>query len=125
MLNETILIGFISSEMRFSGKDDVMYCKFNLVVPRDYKTDNGTRPADFIPCIAFGLTAEALYTNFEKGNKICVKGRMESSKYEKDGKTRYDLALNVRKWYYMDNKLKYIDVPSDEYAQAFSKVGDR
>lgn len=117
MLNETILIGYISSEVNFTGKDDTMYCKFNIAVPRDYKLEDGTRPADFIPCVAFGTTAEMLYTHFIKGDKVCVKGRMESSKYEKDGKEHYSLALNIKKWYFEKTKPKNLS----DYAAVFSK----
>lgn len=117
ILNEVILIGYISTEITFTGKDELMYCKFKIAVPRDYKNKEESRPADFIPCIAFGGSAERLYAGFIKGNKICVKGRLESSKYEKDGNTKYGLVLNVNRWYFIENRPRSLE----EYAAEFSK----
>lgn len=86
MLNTATFIGYICTDSVFTGKDDVQYCKFVLAVPRDYKNDEDTRPADFISCVAFGVTAELLYTNFSKGKKIC------------------DTSLKIKKWYYEEPK---------------------
>ena len=105
MLNTSTFIGYICTDPVFTGKDDIQYCKFVLAVPRDYKTESGDRPADFISCVVFGVSAELIYTNFSKGKKICVSGRMESSKYVgSDGNNRYDTSLKVKKWYYEEPK---------------------
>ncbi len=116
MLNEVSFIGYICTDIIFTGKDEKQYCKFRIAVPRDYKTDDGARPADFISCISFGVSAELIYTNLKKGNKICVNGRMESSKYtDKVGNTKYDVALNIKKWYYEEPKPKSLE----DYQRAF------
>lgn len=116
MLNNSSFIGYISTELIFTGKEKKQYCKFNIAVPRNYKNEDGNRPADFIPCIAYGVSAEMIYTNFVKGDKICVNGRMESSKYtDKDGNTKYSLALNIKEWYFEEAKKK----PLEYYEKAF------
>lgn len=118
MLNTASYIGYICTELIFTGKEERQYCKFRIAVPRNYKTDDGSRPADFISCIAFGINAELIYTNFKKGNKICVNGRMESSKYtDKEGKTKYDVALNIKEWYFEEPKPKSLE----EYQMAFEQ----
>lgn len=117
MLNDVTVIGYICTEITFTGKEDKQYCRFRVAVPRDYKTEDDKRPADFVPCIAFGLTAERIYTDFVKGNKICLKGRLESSTYDKNGETKYGLALNVKKFYYEQPKPKTLE----EYAAEFSQ----
>jgi single-strand DNA-binding protein len=116
MLNTASYIGYICTEPIFTGKEDTQYCKFIIAVPRNYKNENGERPADFISCIAFGISAEIIYSNFKKGNKICVSGRMESSRYtDKEGNTKYDMTLNVREWYFEEPKPK----PLEYYEKAF------
>ncbi len=105
MLNTSTFIGYICTDPVFTGKDDIQYCKFVLAVPRDYKNDDDTRPSDFISCVAFGVTAENIYTNFSKGKKICVSGRMESSKYVgADGNNHYDTSLKIQRWYFEEPK---------------------
>lgn len=118
MLNNSSFIGYIITEIVFTSSDDKQYCKFKISVPRNYKkpSDEYT-PSDVIPCIAFNLKAEMIHLNFTKGKKICVSGRMESSKYtDNDGVTHYDLALNVKEWYFVEPKPQ----PLEYYEKEFS-----
>lgn len=117
MLNTSSFIGYIITEIVFTSTDNKQYCKFKISVPRNYKKSDEEYPlSDIIPCIAFNITAEMLHMNFTKGKKICVSGRMESSKYtDKDGVTRYDLALNVREWYFIEPKPKPLEFYEKEF----------
>lgn len=105
MLNNCSFEGYIANELTFVSKDSTQYCKFLLAIPRNYKDDNDSTPADFIPCIAFGASGERIALNFVKGKRITVTGRMESSRYEDEqGKNHHRLVLNISEWYFGDRK---------------------
>ena len=58
----------------------------------DRGVQNGT---DFIDCVAFKGTAGFVERNFHKGQLILVSGRLESSKWEKDGQKRVNWKVMV------------------------------
>ena len=47
------------------------------------------RTADFIPCTAWGKTAEFIGKYFVKGQEILAEGRIQTGSYEKDGRKIY------------------------------------
>lgn len=49
--------------------------------------------ADFIPCKAFGKTAEILEKYFVKGKEIALTGRINTGSFEKDGKKVYTVDV--------------------------------
>ena len=62
-----------------SGKSLVT---FSLAVDREYKNADGSKPVDYIPCIAWDPVASIIFRYSHKGNKIGITGRFESSNYE-------------------------------------------
>ena len=48
---------------------------------------------DFIKCTAWRGVAESLCKYMKSGDRICVVGRLESTQYEKDGKTVYGMEV--------------------------------
>lgn len=60
--------------------------RYTLAVDKKFKRD-GEPTADFIPCVAFGKTAEFAERWFRKGIKIAITGHLASGSYEgKNGK---------------------------------------
>lgn len=54
--------------------------------------------ADFVPCVAWGKTAEFVGNYFSKGRMIAVEGRNQTRNYEaKDGSKRFVMEVNVEK----------------------------
>jgi single-strand DNA-binding protein len=94
MINKTILVGRLSKEVLFKqSKEGNVSATFTVAVSRNSEV------ADFIPCVAFGKTAELINNrDFKKGNMIAVEGHMQSGKYEKNGETRYTLECVVDKF---------------------------
>jgi single-strand DNA-binding protein len=91
-MNTTLLTGRLTRdpELRY-GQSGTAVCKFNLAV-RGYKKDD----TDFINCTCFGKTAENLAQYQQKGSLIGVEGRLQSGKYDKDGKTIFTLDVIVQ-----------------------------
>lgn len=90
-MNQVILIGRLTKdpEVRQTQAGSEI-AKYTLAVDR---FGDGT---DFINCTAFGKTAEFAEKYLTKGMKVAVSGRIQTGKYEKDGRTVYttDVIVN-------------------------------
>ena len=56
--------------------------RYTLAVDRKIRKD-GEATADFIPCVAFGRSAEFVEKYFRKGLKIAIAGRIQTGSYTK------------------------------------------
>ena len=75
--------------------------RFSLAVQRWGSKDD----ADFIPCVAFGRTADFVKDNLHKGKQIIVQGHLQSGSYENDeGETVWTLDLIVDQVYFTGKK---------------------
>lgn len=88
-MNVCVLIGRLTRdpEVRWSqGQESMCIAKFTLAVDRK-KKDSG---ADFIPCTAFGKTAEFVEKYVKKGTKVVIQGRWQTGSYDnKEGQKVY------------------------------------
>lgn len=77
-MNQTSLLGFLrfDPEIRMS-KSQTPYCRFIISVPKVGKK----KKYNFISCITYGKSAEALVSYFKKGNKILVTGYIETGNF--------------------------------------------
>ena len=84
-MNKLILTGRMvrDPEIKAIG-DNNMVAKFTIAVNRNYKDKDGNRPADFIPCEAFGKTAEFVGNYLSKGRLIEVEGEMRVDQYQNE-----------------------------------------
>lgn len=62
------------------GAEQKATARFTLAVERRIKTENGPQ-ADFISCVAWGKTAEFIEKYFTKGQKMEVRGRIQTGSY--------------------------------------------
>lgn len=111
-MNNISLIGRLTkdAEVKYS-QDNKMFARFSMAVRRD--ADN----TDFIPCVAFGKTAETLNKYIHKGEQLGVEGRLQSGSYKKQtGETVYSLDVIVNRIHFVGNKN---NAPKqDEYVRA-------
>ena len=84
-MNKLILTGRLTKdpEVKAIG-DNNMVAKFTIAVNRNYKDKDGNRPADFIPCEAFGKTAEFVSNYITKGRLVEVDGEMRVDQYQNE-----------------------------------------
>ena len=82
-MNQLNLVGRITRdpEVKAIG-DNNMVAKFTVAVNRNYKDKDGNRPCDFIPCEAFGKTAEFISNYVTKGRLVSVQGEMRVDMYQ-------------------------------------------
>lgn len=97
MLNSTIVQGRITSDPEVKvTANGYTYASFTLASERA-KNKDGEKVTDFLPCIAFGKTAEFIQKYCSKGRMIIIAGRMQSRNYEgSDGKrhTAYEILIS-------------------------------
>lgn len=84
-MNKLILTGRMvrDPEVKAIG-DNNMVAKFTIAVNRNYKDKDGNRPADFIPCEAFGKTAEFISNYVTKGRLVEVEGEYRVDQYQNE-----------------------------------------
>ena len=96
-MNKIVLNGRFTKdpEVRYGGANNSAVAKFTLASERRIKKEDQPT-ADFIPCIAFGKTAEFIEKYAKKGGKFLVDGHMTSGSYVNNaGKTVYTLECTV------------------------------
>lgn len=88
-MNKVLLIGRLVRDVEAKQAGETTVARITVAVDRKYKKD-GQAEADFIPCVAFGKTAEFLSKYFSKGSKIVIEGRWQTGSYtNKEGTKVY------------------------------------
>lgn len=79
---------------------------FDLAVNRAWRNASGEKQeaTDYFRIKSFGANAENAGKYLGKGSKVFVEGRLETTKYEKDGKTEYGIDFIAEKIEYLDTK---------------------
>ena len=93
-LNQVTLVGTLASDVFANGAAS----KFTVECTEGYVARDGSKGVrkDYVKCVAFGKTAEALKLNCKKGDRICVEGSVKPGSYEKDGHKVYTQDISVR-----------------------------
>ena len=105
-MNNVTIVGNLvrDAELREtqSGKS---VASFTIAAQRNFKNANGEYQADFIPCVAWGSTADFISKYFKKGSKIGVVGNIQTRDYEnKDGNKVYVVEVNVSQAEFVESK---------------------
>ena len=100
MLNHITVMGRLVRDIETrTTQNGTQLALFTIACGRGVQ--NGT---DFIDCVAFKGTAGFVERNFHKGQLILVSGRLESSKWEKDGQKQSRTICNVEKIHFCGPK---------------------
>lgn len=86
-MNKILLIGNLTDDVDLmTTSTGISVAKFRIAVRRDYKTENGEYPTDFISVIVWRTLAENCKKYLSKGKKCAVCGSLQTRSYEnKDG----------------------------------------
>lgn len=84
-MNQVVLTGRLTKdpEIRYTQTQEPV-ARFTLAVDKP----NRDAKADFVPCTAFGKTAEVIGKYCQKGRMIGVSGRLHTDSYQKQDGTR-------------------------------------
>jgi single-strand DNA-binding protein len=91
MLNRVALIGRLTKdpEVRYTADNQTPVANFILAVDRTHKKE-GQPPADFIPIIVIGKSAENCGKYICKGRMVAVAGRIQTRSWDDaEGRRRY------------------------------------
>lgn len=103
MMNQVNIIGRMTADPELK-ENKQKYVRFGVAVQRNY-APKGEKPAtDFINCVAFAKTAEAICKFFKKGSMIAINGELHSDTYEKDGKKTTSHTVSVNNFYFCESK---------------------
>ena len=110
-MNKVILMGRLTRdpEVRYSAGDSSMaIARYTLAVDRRFTRrgeDNNGATADFIPCVAFGRSAEFAEKYFHQGTKLVVTGRIQTGSYtNRDGQKVYTTEVIVEDQEFAESK---------------------
>ena len=103
MINKVIIMGRITRELELkTTTGGSSYVKFSVAVDEGYGEHKKT---DFIPCIAWGKTAEFVSKYFSKGKMIIIIGKITTASWTgQDGSTKYDTGVFVREVQFGEKK---------------------
>ena len=121
-MNKITLIGRLTADPNalVSEKSGRTICPFILAVDRK---DKGTN-TDFIPCVSFDKTADAISKYFVKGQRIAVIGSLQGSKYEKDGKPNIYWKVYVHEFDFCESRDRAAQPEPKQQAADYADVAD-
>lgn len=106
-MNKVILSGRLmrDPEITYKTNNDSKLCiaRYTLAVNRRIKQE-GQPDADFINCVAFGKLGELAEKYYKQGIKLVIEGRIQTSKYDKDGTTKYSTNIVVESAEFAESK---------------------
>lgn len=97
MLNQVTLVGRLVRTPKLLDTNDTKLSHITIAVPRSYKNINGEYETDFVDCTLWSGIAENTAEYCKKGDLIGVRGRIQTSSYEKDEKQFYKTDVIVEK----------------------------
>ena len=93
-MNKLIVMGNLTGDPKITHTDSTTIAKYTVAVNRRGKREENI--ADYIPCVAFGRSAEFAEKYLHQGMKMLITGRLQSGSYiNKDGQKVYTLDLVV------------------------------
>ena len=105
MLNQVVVVGRLVRDPELketeSGKK---VTHVTLAVPRSYKNMNGEYDTDFVDCTLWTGIAESTSEYCKKGDLVGIKGRLETSSYEKDEQMKYVTSVVAEKVTFLTSK---------------------
>ena len=106
-MNIFIGIGRLTNkpELRYTTSN-IAVTRFTLAIKKNVPNKEGDYGTDFINCVAYNKTAELISKYLDKGRQAAVRGHIETSNYEKDGKKVYTTDIVVEETQFLDTKKK-------------------
>lgn len=90
-MNSVSLIGRLTKDpdVRYGAENQLAVARFSVAIDRGKDRDGQSRGTDFPNIVCFGKTAELVEKYMAKGRLVGIQGRVQTGKYEKDGRTIY------------------------------------
>lgn len=123
-MNRVTLLGRLTKDPECRYNESGMYIvKFTLAVDRGFKKD-APRECDFINCVAFGKTGEAIGNFFHKGSRILIEGRLQVNSYnDKNGNKKYSTTVVLSSFEFIEKRSESSAGGNAQNYVPFSDVG--
>lgn len=105
-MNKVILIGRLTKdpELRATASGTSVV-SFTVACDRRFVKQGEERKADFINCVAWRQSAEAIAQYFQKGSRIALEGSLQVRDWtDNDGKKHYATEVMVDAWEFVQSK---------------------
>ncbi len=105
-MNKVILVGRLTKdpELRATASG-VSVASFTVACDRKFVKQGEERKADFINCIAWRQSGEAISKYFKKGDRIALEGSLQVRDWaDNDGKKHYATEVIVEAWEFAQSK---------------------
>lgn len=107
MLNQVVLVGRLVDDPVVQEHENGSKSSYlKLAIPRSYKNAEGEYDVDFIDCKLWNTIAQNTSEYCRKGDIVGVKGRVQSSSYEKDGEKKFSMDIVAEKVTFLSSKSK-------------------
>ena len=94
-------VGRLTGDPDIRSNSETLAARFTVACDRRGRNDT----ADFIPCVAFGKTAEFIEKYFKKGMRIGITGRIQTGSYtNKEGKKVYTTDIIAEQVEFVESK---------------------
>jgi len=106
MLNQIVMVGRLVRDVEVEEKENgKKFANITIAIPRSFKNAEGQYDTDFIDCVVFDSIATNTSEYCKKGDIIGVKGRLQSSTYEKeDGSKVYKMEVIAEKITFLSSR---------------------
>lgn len=103
-MNSVSLIGRLTRdpEVHYGAQSQTAVCRFSIAIDRGKDRNGEDRGADFPGIVCFGKTAELCERYLAKGRMVGIQGRIQTGKYEKDGRTVYTTEVLADRVEFLD-----------------------
>lgn len=108
MLNQVVLVGRLTKDLEVKELEDgKKVTNMTLAIPRSFKNAEGEYETDFIDCSLWNSIAENTAEYCKKGDIVGVKGRLQSSSFEKeDGNKEFRTQVMAEKVTFLSSRSK-------------------
>ena len=110
-MNHVSLLGRLTKDPEVKKtQSGTSVCSFTIAVDRRFKNADGTREADFIPCVGWRQVADIIGQYFHKGSRIGITGSIQTRSY--DGQNGKVFITEV-----LVSEIEFIDKKSETQEQ--------
>ncbi len=105
-MNKVILVGRLTRDPELRATTSgTSVASFTVACDRKYVKQGEERKTDFINCIAWRQSTEAISRYFKKGDRIALEGSIQVRDWQdNDGKRRYATEVVVEAWEFAQSK---------------------
>lgn len=111
MLNQTVLVGrLVKTPEIIETESGKKVTNITLAIPKPFKNSKGDYDTDFIKCTLWNGIAESTTEHCKKGDLIGVKGRLETSSFQKEnGEKSTSMSVAVEKVTFLSSREKNVE----------------